>query len=212
MSGARRLRSRVLSAILAGALLAPASALVSEDAHARRKKKETLAESLASAVSQRIDAALVKAPADEEACYSPDEPCDLKLVKFIDSARASIDVAVFDITHDQIVHHLLLQARKIPVRIVVDRRQSKGEHSLVRTLIKGGANVRIGRQRGVMHNKFTIVDGRMIETGSYNYTNNATENNAENQIYLAKPAIVARYKERFEKLWGLSTAPKPDKE
>ena len=154
------------------------------------------------AINQKIDAALVSPPKDEEICFSPDEPCDTKLVKFIDSAQTSIDVAVFDVTRDQVVHHLLLQARKIPVRVLVDNRQSKGEHSLVRTLIKGGANVRIGRQRGVMHNKFTIVDGKMIQTGSYNYTNNATENNAENQVYLAKPAIVDRYKARFNKIWG----------
>jgi phosphatidylserine/phosphatidylglycerophosphate/cardiolipin synthase-like enzyme len=62
--------------------------------------------------------------------------------------------------------------------------------------------VRIGRQRGVMHNKFTIVDGRMVQTGSFNYTNSGSERNEENQIYLAKPAIVERYERRFEDIWS----------
>lgn len=143
----------------------------------------------------------VKIPVDQEVCFSPIEPCDLKLIQFVNSAKASIDVAVFDVTLDQFVHHLLNKARQMPVRIIVDRRQAKGPHSLVPLLIKAGVNVRIGHQRGVMHNKFTIVDGQSIETGSFNYTNHATQANNENQIYLSNPQIVSRYKERFEQIW-----------
>ena len=179
------------------------ASITSPAAEARKKKRETLMEALTS----KIDASLVKAPVDEDVCFSPDELCDVKLVKFIDSAKESIDLAIFDVNLDQVVHHLLVQSRKIPVRIIVDRRQSKGEHSLVKTLIKGGIKVRIGRQRGIMHNKFMIVDGKMLETGSFNYSNGAAENNAENQVYLAKPAILARYKERFEKLWSIAIDP-----
>jgi phosphatidylserine/phosphatidylglycerophosphate/cardiolipin synthase-like enzyme len=90
----------------------------------------------------------------------------------------------------------------MPVRIVVDRRQSKQPHSLARLLVKAGAKVKVGRQRGIMHNKFTIVDGQMIETGSFNYTAGASYKNNENQIYLAQPQVVDRYKKRFEKLWN----------
>lgn len=141
-------------------------------------------------------------PKDQEVCFSPDEPCDQKLIKFIQSAQKSIDIAIYDITLDKLAHEILVASKKIPVRIVVDRRQSKGNHSLVPLLIKAGAQVRFGRQRGIMHNKFTIVDGKMIETGSFNYTNHATVANNENQIYLSNPDIVERYKKRFEEIWG----------
>jgi phosphatidylserine/phosphatidylglycerophosphate/cardiolipin synthase-like enzyme len=179
-------------------------------AEARRKKKESIVETMANRLADTIDAALVKPPVDEEVCFSPDDPCDIKLIKFVDSAQGSIEVAIFDINRDELVHHLLVQARKIPVRVLVDQRQAKGEHSLVPLLIKVAATaegsklqIRIGRQRGIMHNKFTIVDGKMIETGSFNYTNSATDRNNENQIYLAKPSIVDRYKKRFEEIWSV---------
>jgi phosphatidylserine/phosphatidylglycerophosphate/cardiolipin synthase-like enzyme len=187
----------ILTLALAIALVAP------DTAHARRKKKQTLMDQ----VERKFDEAVVSAPKDEEACFSPDEPCDIKLLKFIDSAQSSIDVAIYDINLDQLVHHLLVKAQKIPVRVVVDRRQAKGEHSLVPTLIKGGAQLRFGHQRGIMHNKFVIVDGKMVEIGSFNYTNHATEANQENQIYLSKPAIVERYKKRFEKIWARADTP-----
>ena len=52
-----------------------------------------------------------------------------------------------------------------------------------------------------MHNKFTIVDLKQIETGSYNYTFNATMNNLENQIYLSDESLVKKFSEEFEKMW-----------
>lgn len=167
-----------------------------------KKKPKSLTKQLLEKVQDSIDFQTTKTPQDNEVCFSPDEACDFKLVKFVDSAQKSIDVAVYDINRDQLVHHLLVQAKKIPVRIVVDQRQAKGPHSLVSTLIKAGANIRYGRQRGIMHNKFVIIDGKMIETGSFNYTNHASEANNENQVYLANPAIVERFKNRFEEIWA----------
>ncbi len=160
------------------------------------------AEKLAKLVSDTVDEARIKPPVDKEVCFSPDDRCDLKLVKFIDSASKSIDVAVFDINLDQLVHHLLVQARKIRVRVLVDRRQAHGRHSLVSTLVRGGVPVRYGKQRGVMHHKFTVVDGKRLETGSFNYTNHAYRANQENQLYLDDPRMVESYVKAFEKAWA----------
>ena len=74
-------------------------------------------------------------------------------------------------------------------------------------LSKAGAKLRFGRQRGIMHNKFTIVDGKAIETGSFNYTNHAYRANNENQIYLWDKPIVDRYQKRFEEIWSNSAIP-----
>jgi phosphatidylserine/phosphatidylglycerophosphate/cardiolipin synthase-like enzyme len=154
-----------------------------------------------SAIASTIESIFTKAPQDQEVCFSPDESCDAKLIKFIDTAEKSIDIAIYDLNLDQLAHKLLVASKKIPVRILVDKKQAKGSHSLVPLLIKAGAQVRYGHQRGIMHNKFTIVDGRMIETGSFNYTNHASQSNNENQLYLANPTIVGRYKARFEEIW-----------
>jgi phosphatidylserine/phosphatidylglycerophosphate/cardiolipin synthase-like enzyme len=144
----------------------------------------------------------VPAPLDNETCFSPDEPCSAKLKTFIASAQTSLDIAIYDINEEEIVHAILVQSKKIPVRVIVDRRQSKGSHSSVALLQKAGVQVRYGYQRGIMHNKFTIVDGSRVEVGSYNYTSHATVANQENQVYLGVPSIVERYKVRFEQMWA----------
>jgi phosphatidylserine/phosphatidylglycerophosphate/cardiolipin synthase-like enzyme len=149
------------------------------------------------------------APGLQEVCFSPEEACDERLSAFIQSAKLSVDVAVFDVNLDQVVHQILVKSKKVPVRILVDRRQSRGPHSLVPLMIKAGAKVRTGHQRGIMHHKFVIVDGRRLMTGSFNFTNGAATKNQENQVYLETPSIVERFKRRFEQSWNEGRQAKP---
>jgi cardiolipin hydrolase len=53
-----------------------------------------------------------------------------------------------------------------------------------------------------MHHKFTLVDGKRLETGSFNYTNHAARANQENQIYLGDRNLVAQFHARFEDSWN----------
>ena len=89
------------------------------------------------------------------------------------------------------------------VRVVVDKKQSKGNHSQVGLLQKAGVELRFGHQRGIMHDKFAIVDGARLETGSFNYTHHAATSNQENQVYLSTPEILSRYTTRFNKMWQM---------
>lgn len=135
-------------------------------------------------------------------CFSPDGGCDEELVSLIRKSKKRLDIAVFDVTHPQIVHEILLASKRSQVRILVDRRQSKGKHSLVSTLIRAGLPVRSGKQRGIMHHKFVIVDGEELETGSFNFSVGATKKNQENQVYLRDPQVVKRFESQFEKMWS----------
>ena len=56
-----------------------------------------------------------------------------------------------------------------------------------------------------MHNKFTLVDGRWLATGSYNYSDNAEHNTLENVLILdaaSFPKVVRQFEEYFERLWA----------
>lgn len=167
--------------------------LFSDFAEAKTKSKRKPA-------SEKVNLDL-PAPKDNETCFSPNEGCDQKLWKFIQSASKSLDVAVYDITHEKIVHEIAVASKKVPTRVIVDRRQSKEPRSLVSTLIKAGVEVRFGKQRGIMHHKFTLVDGGRLQTGSFNYSHGATFKNQENQIYLSEKSIVESYQKRFETMW-----------
>lgn len=142
-------------------------------------------------------------PRDQEVCFSPDEHCDKQFFEFIGSAKESIDMAIYEFTLRPLADRLKTLAKKIKVRVVVDGSEAKRSYSSVPLLIEAGVKVRYGRQggRGIMHDKFTVVDGSMVETGSFNYTKGAVSINQENQIYVATPEVVSRFKERFQKMW-----------
>jgi phosphatidylserine/phosphatidylglycerophosphate/cardiolipin synthase-like enzyme len=154
-----------------------------------------------SAVSA-LEYKLIQPPRDQETCFSPEEKCDVKLVKFIQTAEKSIDVAARELTRRVFADALLARVAKgVRVRVIADREDSQGRTSLVSELADGGVKVRFGRQHGSMRNNFILVDGRMVETGSFVYTNRAVERDNENQVYLAGEEVVSRYKNRFDRMW-----------
>lgn len=53
-----------------------------------------------------------------------------------------------------------------------------------------------------MHNKFAVFDGRLVETGSYNWTTSATSYNFENAIFIRDLKVSARYEEEFQHIWA----------
>jgi phosphatidylserine/phosphatidylglycerophosphate/cardiolipin synthase-like enzyme len=46
------------------------------------------------------------------------------------------------------------------------------------------------------------VDGAQMETGSFNYSENATENNGENQLYLNDAEVIQRYEQNFTTMYN----------
>ncbi len=162
---------------------------------------EKMAKEAAKLAREKLEDANTVAPKDNEACFSPDENCDEKLRKFILSAKSSLDVAIFDINRKAIVDAIVEMHDKVKVRLVVNRKLAKDSAPAIARFKENKMFVRVGKQKGIMHNKFVIVDGKRLETGSFNFTNGAADKNQENQVYLSTPSIVERYQQRFQKMW-----------
>ena len=141
-----------------------------------------------------------------EIYFSPDGDTANRIIKAIDNSNSAIDLAIFDLTSQEIKQAFeRAKNRGIKVRIIADSRQSKGEHSVVQTLIDEGFDIRIrhGKGRGIMHNKFAIFDNKLLITGSYNWTNNAEHNNYENAIFISDPETIKKYQQEFDNIWFL---------
>lgn len=143
-----------------------------------------------------------------DTCFSPNGGCDAKLTAFMKSAKGSLDVAIYDLNLPTVTDAIIEAAKaKVKVRVVVDERQSKGQDSTVAKLRSAKVPLRYGHQAGIMHDKYTLVDGRFVELGSFNYTRHATQSNHENQLYIDHPAVVSAYQADFEKLWQTAKLP-----
>jgi len=132
-----------------------------------------------------------------------------RLLRAINLTKASIDLAIFDFTSGELAGALLAaKERGVAIRIVADARQAQGKHSEIPWLLEKGIKARLarGNGRGIMHHKFAIFDGRLLVTGSYNWTDSAERFNRENVIILDDPAVVQRFKVSFERLYHGSGA------
>ncbi len=148
---------------------------------------------------------------DEQVAFSPSKDCENIIIKLIEHAD-KIDIAVFDINNDNIVAALKKaekQGKKI--RILTDKRQAATKSSKVLDLYKAGINIRVHSKNKIEHNKFAIFDNKYVITGSYNWTNPASNKNSENCLLTVEnEEIIADYQSRFDYLWRINTKKKSE--
>ncbi len=127
--------------------------------------------------------------------FSPRGGTEALLLDAISRARRSVDIAMFSFYSQPLAQALLdAKARGVRVRLVADAGQARRSEA-VRLLQSGGVDLRLtqGRTGGfsVMHHKYMVLDGRMAVGGSYNFSNNAEQNNHENTLFSTEPGEVA---------------------
>jgi len=112
--------------------------------------------------------------------FSPHGGCQRAIVSHIDAAENEILVLAYSLTADPIANALLRAAeRGVRVHVVVDRRVPTARSSTIPRLAGHLASIRVDRTHYLMHSKTIIVDRRYTLTGSYNYSANAENRNAE---------------------------------
>lgn len=144
--------------------------------------------------------------------FSPSQKCENSIVKLINQSENTIDVAIYSINNDDIVKALKkAYDRGVKVRILTDKLQASSKYSKVIELYKYGINIRVHSKFKIEHNKFAIYDSKFAFSGSYNWTNPATEKNSENCIFFIKnKEAVEKYQNRFNYLWQQNTKKKSD--
>ena len=145
--------------------------------------------------------------ADVTAAFSPGT-AEQTVIDTIRSARHSIHMAAFSFTSRPIARALIdARAHGVEVAVVLDKCNLTGRYSGATFLAHAGVPVRIDSQYASMHDKFMVIDGVTVETGSFNFTRAAAERNAENIVVLRDmPEIAAAYEQEFERLWVESYA------
>ncbi len=59
-----------------------------------------------------------------------------------------------------------------------------------------------GHSGGIMHNKYMIIDGTSLFTGSYNWSANAEDINFENAVFIQGLPVIQEFKRNFESVWS----------
>jgi len=129
---------------------------------------------------------------------------EMALVEAIQQTRDRLDVAAFEMNSEPIVQAILdSHQRGVVVRIVTDDDHGLNDvdDEALRTLQTAGVPVVDDGRSGLMHNKFMILDGRAVWTGSWNYTVNGTYRNNNNILVLESERAAAAYQAEFDEMF-----------
>jgi len=125
---------------------------------------------------------------------------DERLAAAIDKAQTSVDVAAFELNLTSVTDALVrAQQRGVRVRLVTDTdyAQAQGPTRLLQARIP----VVFDDRSSFMHNKFVVIDGKQVWTGSWNLTYNCTYRNNNNIVVINSSLMAENYTVEFEEMF-----------
>ncbi|HEY0828947.1 MAG TPA: phospholipase D-like domain-containing protein [Bacilli bacterium] len=141
----------------------------------------------------------------EWAFTQEDQAPEKLLINVIHSAQTSLDVAIFSLTHPDIVQAIKeVHKRGVEVRLMTDKEEavSKAQSKALNVLRSAGVSIKINKHKGLMHLKSVIVDREVVTTGSFNFSKSASTENDEILIVHRNEGFAAAFSATFERMWN----------
>ena len=126
----------------------------------------------------------------------PDGP----LVQAIDSARLSVDAAMYSLSLNS-VRAALIRAYKRGLRVRVVMESDNRDRSDPQQLMEAGITVLGDRREGLMHDKFIVIDNSEVWTGSMNFTDSGAYQDNNNLARIRSVKVAADYTKEFEEMF-----------
>lgn len=140
------------------------------------------------------------------------------LAAAIDATRSQLLLALYELNLPGVADAIVrAKSRGVDVRLVFDKGHATpragdagptaGPSPEFQRVVAAGVQTRLlkgGGSWGIMHNKFAVFDGTLVETGSFNWTRAADERNFENAIFRSDPSLAALYASYWEWMWALA--------
>ncbi|CAG9264387.1 Phosphatidylserine/phosphatidylglycerophosphate / cardiolipin synthase-like protein [Burkholderia diffusa] len=143
-----------------------------------------------------------------EVGFSPEGSAEQLVLEAIGSARSSIRLAAYSFTSPRVVAALIAAKRRgVDVAVVVDEKNNLHEdarsgRAALNLLVNAGIPARTISVYPIHHDKYFVVDGESVETGSFNYSQAAARRNSENAIVIWRNPVLAKsYLEHWQSRW-----------
>lgn len=125
---------------------------------------------------------------------------DDELEAAINQAQRTVDVAIYNISLENIAGALIAaQSRGVQVRMVMESESM--DKNVPTTLAEAGIPIIGDRREGLMHNKFTIIDGQEVWTGSMNYASTSAYTDFNNLVQIRSAEAAQNYTVEFEEMF-----------
>lgn len=137
--------------------------------------------------------------------YSPEGTAEGLVLTAIHDARSYIRLAAYTFSAPAIARELVdARRRGIDVAVIVDQKEShaKSQQAALNLLVTAGIPTRTISVYPIHHDKYMVIDGTSVETGSFNYSSAASRRNSENAVLLSGcPALARSYLAHWQSRW-----------
>ncbi len=151
--------------------------------------------------------------ADVAVMFTPEDRATEAIASVIDEARAEVLVGMFTFTNRDLARALIrAHERGVVVKVLIDEGQADMRYSKAGDLREAGVaivEVELGQtgdnQDIRYHNKFAVIDRKLVVTGSFNWTQQADLENYENLLLLRSEKLAETFQEKFDEHWEAFT-------
>jgi phosphatidylserine/phosphatidylglycerophosphate/cardiolipin synthase-like enzyme len=140
--------------------------------------------------------------------YGSEDATTRAIISVLNSAQRSIRFMAFQFTLTDVGAIVESKAREgLLVEGLFETTGSQTRFSEFTPLACLGAAVRTDGNPFVLHHKVFIVDDTTVITGSFNFSDNARDQNDENLLFISDPDLAAQYTAEFQRLWAQGRPP-----
>lgn len=133
-------------------------------------------------------------PVETQVFFSPQGGVADEVISQLNQAKREIRVQAYSFTHSGIAKALVdAKRRGVDVEIILDKSNRRDKYSAADFTAHAGVPTFIDAKHPIAHNKIMILDGETVMTGSFNFTKQADQKNAENLLVLHSKELAKAY-------------------
>ena len=135
--------------------------------------------------------------------FCPNSFCELSVLDKVKEAEKSIVCMMYSFTLDDLAEELInTKERGINTKIILENQQIT-QYSEYQKLKANNVGVILDNQSFLMHNKFCVIDGETLITGSMNFSVNGINNNDESLLIIRDKNLSLQYYNYFKTKWNV---------
>jgi phosphatidylserine/phosphatidylglycerophosphate/cardiolipin synthase-like enzyme len=131
--------------------------------------------------------------------FSPSGGCTEAIIAALASAQNSVLVQAYSFTSAPVAKALVdANRRGVKIQVILDKSNRRASYSSADFLAHAGIPTFIDAAHAIAHNKIMVIDGRIVITGSFNFTKAAEEKNAENLLVIDDEILARQFIENWK--------------
>lgn len=138
-------------------------------------------------------------------CFTTRDNCSSAITHEIEQAKTEILVQAYSLTSKPIADAIVkAKDSGVSIGVILDRSSKFARNSATFFSVLNGIPTYLDGRHSIADNNMIVIDKRTVITGSYNFTNESDEKNAENLLIVKSDELAGAYIDNWQEHKGHS--------